>query len=185
MNREKSDPLQSSDSNASGTHEYESPVPKLEENIEKSRHLHRRSNLLHKLVYSAILVILLLVLLLFGREKLAIHQYVKSLQSLSNQLDTFKSDHKVLPTVDQFEQFDYSSRNLSKETIIYRIGQIVPDCPEDTILIHTNILHLRFFTSGCGVILLNGKVQWLEAQDFLEKLEKDQQFYNSQIIGIK
>ena len=128
---------------------------------------------------------MLLVLLLFGREKLAIHQYVKTLQSLSEQIDTFRVNHQKLPTANQFEQFDFSSRNLSKENVIYRIDQIVPDCPEETILIHTPILNLRLFSSGCAVILLNGQVQWLAAQDFLVKLERDQQFYNSQLIELK
>lgn len=157
----------------------------IDHSIEASRSSSRHGNLLRKLVLSVILVLFLLVVLLFGRDRLARQEYHKTLQSLSHQLDTFKSQHQSLPTQEQFQQFEIQSRNLNMSQLTYQMAQIVPDSPPESILVHTPILHSRFHPSGCGIIRLDGQVQWLNAQDFQEKLAKDQQFYRSHLIENK
>lgn len=155
------------------------------QSIEASRSSSRRVNLLKKLFVSVILVVLLLALLFFGRERLAIQEYSKALMDLSQQIESFKSQHQRLPSSNQFQQFKISSRNLSLSDLTYRNDQIIPSSPPETILVYTPMLKSFFYPHGCGIIQLDGKTKRLIAQDFHEKLAKDQRFYNSQVIGKK
>jgi hypothetical protein len=143
------------------------------DSIEVSQSSRRRGNLLRKLTLSVILVLLLLAVLLFGCERLARQEYLKALQVLSEQIDMFKSKHQRLPTLDQFQSFKIKSRNLSIEKLTYQINQIIPSSPPESILVHTPVLHSRFYPPGCGILRLDGQIKWLNAQDFQEKLSKN------------
>lgn len=155
------------------------------QSIEASQSSSRRLNLLKKLLISVVPVILLLALLLFGRERLAIQEYSKALLDLSKQIESFKSQQKHLPSPGQFQQFEMDSRSLSISVLTYRIDQIVSNSPPDTILAYTPMLHSFFYPPGCGIIQLNGKVKRLVSQDFREKLDRDEKHYRSHIIDNK
>ena len=155
------------------------------QSIKAEQSTSRRHNLLKKLIVSVILVLMLLALLLFGRERIAIQEYSKALLDLSRQIESFKSQHQRLPTLNQFQQFKIDSRNLSIGVLTYRIDQIVPGSPPETILVYSPMLNSFFYTPGCGIIQLDGRVKRLVEQDFHEKLDRDAKDYHSHIIDNK
>ena len=152
------------------------------DSIEANRTSHRRSHFRKKLILSVIFAFLLLIILLFGRERLARQEYNKTLQLLTKKIDTFKSNHGNLPNQNQFQQFNVKSRNLSSEALNYQIDQIVSDSPPESILVYSPILQSRFYPPGCGIIRLDGQIKWFSAAELEKQIAKDLQFYHSSLL---
>ena len=158
-------------------------VERLNESVENAVHRTRRSQFLRRLVVPIVLAVLVLVLVLVGRERVARQDYDASLERLSEMIVEYKSGHDgQLPSQDELTSFELNARKLRTWDLHYSGDRILNDSPADTILLYTPYLDLLIYSSGHAVLYLDGETAWLSREELEQKLLKDKQFYNRRVL---
>ncbi len=145
----------------------------------------RQNRLILKLVFSIILAGALIFLLFYGREWLAINDQRNSLQKLSQKLIAYHEKNQSWPTNKEFLQFDFYSRKVSLDVLVYNIENILPDSPSDSVLVYAPELKLRYYPDIHPIILLDGKIDMVSAQELQELLSQTSQFYHSNSLKLQ
>ena len=158
-------------------------VERLNENVENAVYRARRSRFLQRLVVPVVLAVVLVMMVLVGRERIARQAYDVFLERLSAMIVEYRSGHDgELPSQDELTSFELKARNLTLWEVHYNGDRIFNDSPADTILIWTPYLDLWFYPSGHAVLYLDGQSAWLGREELEQKLLEDKQFYNRRVL---
>jgi len=109
---------------------------------------------------------------------------IKAMKALSKRSTEYRKIHNSVPSEKWFE--------IQKETLpgAPRLGDIKsrgiwinPDSPDDEILAYSyRNYHSLFIEKGYVVLRLNGKVQWMEKNEFEQLLKEQQGKAESQLL---
>jgi len=159
-------------------------VERLNESVENAVSRARRSQFLRRLVIPIVLAVLVLVLVLVGRERIARQDYETSLEKLHAMIVEYRAGHHdgKLPSQDELTTFELNARNLKVWDLHYNVDRDLSDWPADMILLYTPYLDLWFYPSGHVVLYLDGQRAWLGRDEIEQKLLEDKQFYNRRVL---
>ena len=158
-------------------------VERLNESVEDAVYRTRRNQFLRRLVIPIVLAVVLVVMVLVGRERVARQDFDMSLAKLYEMIVEYRSGHDgELPSQDELTLFELNARNLRLWEVHYNGDRILSDSPADTILLYTPYLDLWFYPSGHAVLYFDGQTAWLGREELEQKLLEDKQFYNRRVL---
>ena len=145
---------------------------------ERSQLQTRRTYLRRMLIFPVILAIVLIFVLMLGRERLVRREYLAAMQQLGISIEAFRNAHNRLPAPEQLITFDLKSRSLQADKVHYPDTYIPNDIPGDMVLAYAPKPHMRFLQAKHCVLYANGSIEWLDTQQLTPLLERRLQFLN-------
>ena len=141
----------------------------------------RRRNLLRKLLIPIVFAMMVLALVLLGREWLARHECLSGMRELGQRVRAFEESHGRLPSREQVLEFELHSR-LKMKSVNYDETRILPDSQPDTPLAYSSPIKLRYLRGGRAVLECSGTVRWLDEETFQQRLARRERLYNARIL---
>ncbi|MCH9021551.1 MAG: hypothetical protein IID32_02165 [Planctomycetes bacterium] len=160
-------------------------VKRLKESVEDAAYRARRRRFLQRLVVPIVLAVVLVMVVLVGRERVARQAYDVFLEKISAMIIEYRSGHDgQFPSQEELTSFELKARNLTLWEVHYNGDRILNESPPDTILLYTPYLDLWFYPSGHAVLYLDldGKTAWLGREELEQKLLEDKQDYNRRVL---
>ena len=145
-------------------------------------YLARRANVMRTLVVPVLLGIVLVVLLLVGREWLIKREFADGMKRLGEQIDTFVQTHGRFPSPEQVKKFDLKSRSLGEDRVSYPDTAIPQEPPPRMLLAHSPELDLKILSGGYVVLYVDGGTAWVDAQRLEELLRERNQLFSRSIM---
>ena len=158
-------------------------VERLNDSLENAVHRTRRSRFLRRLVIPIVLAVLVLAVVLVGRERVARQDYETSMAKMYAMIVEYRASHdEYYPSQDELALFELNARSLMVFDLHYNGDRILNESPAETILLYTPYLDLRLYSSGHAVLYLDGHTEWLGRTLLEQKLLEDKQFYNRMVL---
>jgi hypothetical protein len=123
------------------------------------------------------LAIVLIGVMVVGREPLARKEVLNTLRQVGEQVKAFEAAHGRLPGRTELLNFQLTSR-YNWANIDYDPLRIVPDSPPDTVLAYLPARHFRLRGDWHGVLLRDYTALWLSPAELQQKLDEREQRYN-------
>ena len=159
---------------------------RLNESMEDAVYRTRRNQFLRRLVIPVVPAVVLVLLVLVGRERVARQDYDASLAQLNAMIVAYRAGHHgQLPSQDELTSFELNARNLRLWDVHYNGDRILSESPPHTILLYTPYLDLWFYPGGHAVLYLDGQTAWLGREELEQKLLEDKQYYNTRVLQEK
>ncbi|MBN2210652.1 MAG: hypothetical protein JW709_04575 [Sedimentisphaerales bacterium] len=140
----------------------------------------RRRTIRRRFWLLMLLVVVLCLAVLVIREPLAKQELLSFMDDVGQHIIYFQTTHKRLPTQNELLSWKIYSRNAGLESLDYAPTKILPDSPEDTILLAMKEPRkFHFIQSGHAVLQIDGQVKWLTPEQLAEKLRDREKHYNA------
>lgn len=138
----------------------------------------RRKNLRRMLALPLVLMAVVILLVLVGRDLRVRQERLTAMEALGEQISEFREEKGELPAEAEFREFRTTNRT-SINSVSYDRERILDDSPADTVLAYTSPLDFLLFESGHAVLYMGGEVEWVNPEALTKMLKKREQRYNA------
>ena len=141
----------------------------------------RRKSFRSMLVVPVLLAIVLLVLVLIGREVGVKKEILYGLEQFRDLVAEYQAENGRLPSREYVHSMDLSAR-VSVGSFAYNGEELSVDSPEDSILVYSSLLEFQFLASARAVLYLSGELAWRSDEQFEEEMAVQTQRLNRQMM---